>query len=94
MTTLTGQKPCRKDFLIQEVTHMIAAMVLLFMLLFSVIGAGIRLAWGATKFIFGLGLFWFCPMLFVIIVLLGGFTHMWIPILIAGLLFGRGFRRI
>ena len=49
---------------------MIAAMVLLFMLLFSVIGAGIRLAWGATKFIFGLGLFWFCPMLFVIIVLL------------------------
>ena len=73
---------------------MIAAMVFLFMLLLGVIGAGIRLAWGAAKFIFGLGLFWLCPLLFVIIVLLGGFSHMWIPILIVGLLFGRGFRRI
>lgn len=68
--------------------------VLLFMLLIGVIGAGIRLAWGATKFVFGLGLFWFCPLLFVLVILLGGFSHMWLPILIIGLLFGRVFRRV
>ena len=68
--------------------------VLLLMLLIGVIGAGIRLAWGATKFVFGLGLFWFCPLLFVLVILLGGFSHMWLPILIIGLLFGRVFRRV
>jgi hypothetical protein len=64
------------------------------MLLTGVIGFGIRMAWGATKFIFGLGLFWVCPVLFILVVLLGGFSHMWLPILIFGLLFGKGFRRI
>ena len=64
------------------------------MLLAGVISFGIRMAWGATKFIFGLGLFWVCPVLFVVIVLLGGFSHLWLPIIIFGLLFGRGFRRI
>ena len=68
--------------------------VLLLMLLIGVIGVGIRLAWGATKFVFGLGLFWFCPLLFVLVILLGGFSHMWLPILIIGLLFGRVFRRV
>ena len=63
-------------------------------LLISVICAGIRLAWGTAKFVFGLGLFWFCPILFVLVVLLGGFSHLWLPILIVGLLFGKGFRRI
>ena len=67
---------------------------LMVMLLISVIGVGIRLAWGAAKFVFALGLFWFCPLLFILIVLLGGFSHMWLPIVIIGLLFGRGFRRI
>ena len=43
--------------------------VLMAVLLASVISVGIRLAWGATKFIFGLGLFWFCPLLFVLAVL-------------------------
>ena len=63
-------------------------------LLISVICAGIRLAWGTAKFVFGLALFWFCPILFVLVVLLGGFSHLWLPILIVGLLFGKGFRRI
>ena len=54
----------------------------------------LRLAWGATKFIFGLGLFWFCPLLFVLSVLFGGFSHTWLLIVIVGLLFGGGFRRI
>ena len=68
--------------------------ILLIMLLIGVVSTGIRLAWGATKFVFGLGLFWFCPLLFVLIVLLGAFSHMWLPIVIIGLLLGRGFRRI
>ena len=63
-------------------------------LLLGVVKAGLKLAWGTTKFVFGLGLFWLCPLLFVLIVLLGGFTHMWLPIVIVGLLFGRGFRRV
>ena len=33
-------------------------------------------------------------LLFVLIVLFGGFTSMWLPIVIVGLLFGRGFRRV
>ncbi len=68
--------------------------IIMLMLLFAVVKTGLRLAWGTTKFMFGLGLFWFCPLLFVLIVLLGGFTTMWLPIVIVGLLFGRGFRRI
>ena len=40
-------------------------LILMVMLLASVISIGIRMAWGATKFFFGLGLFWFCPLLFV-----------------------------
>ena len=69
-------------------------MSLMIMLLVSVIIIGIKLAWGVTKFILGLGLFWLCPLQFILVVLLGGFTHMWLPILIVGLLFGRGFRRL
>ena len=63
------------------------------LLLFGIVKTGLRLAWGTTRFVFGLGLFWLCPLLFVLAVLLGGFAHMWLPIVIVGLLFGRGFRR-
>jgi hypothetical protein len=69
-------------------------MILMVMLLASVISIGIRLAWGATKFLFGLGLSWFCPLLFVLAVLFGGVSHTWLLIVIVGLLFGGGFRRI
>lgn len=68
-------------------------MILMMMLLYGVIKAGIRLAWGTTKFLFGLGLFWLCPLLFVLVVLLGAFSHLWLPIVIVGLLLGRGYRR-
>ena len=67
--------------------------ILMLILLFSVVKAGLKLVWGTTKFVFGLGLFWLCPLLFVLIVLLGGFTHMWLPIVILGLLLGRGYKR-
>lgn len=73
---------------------MTSMFIFMIMLLAFVIGTGIRLAWGATKFIFGLGLFWFCPLLFVLAVLFGGFSHTWLLIVIIGLLCGRGFRRI
>ena len=69
-------------------------LILMAVLFVSVISIGIRMAWGATKFIFGLGLFWFCPLLFVLAVLFGGFSHTWLLIVIVGLLFGGGFRRI
>ena len=72
----------------------LSTLIFTVMLLAVVISFWIRMAWGATKFIFGLGLFWVCPVLFVVIVLLGGFSHLWLPIIIFGLLFGRGFRRI
>ena len=72
----------------------LSILILMAVLFVSVISIGIRMAWGATKFIFGLGLFWFCPLLFVLAVLFGGFSHTWLLIVIAGLLFGGGFRRI
>ena len=58
----------------KEERTMLTLSILVFtvVLLASVISIGIRLAWGATKFIFGLGLFWFCPLLFVLAVLFGG----------------------
>ena len=80
----------------KEELNMLTLCLLIFtlMLLAGVISAGIRLAWGITKFLFGLGLFWICPVLFIVIVLFGGFSYMWLPILIIGLMFGRGFRRL
>ena len=72
---------------------MLIITVLMFLLLFGIVKTGLRLAWGTTRFIFGLGLFWLCPLLFVLAVLFGGFAHMWLPIVIVGLLSGRGFRR-
>ena len=67
--------------------------IVMLMLLAGVVNAGLRLAWGAGKFLFGLGLFCLFPLLFVLAVLLGGFSHVWLPIVILGLLLGRGYRR-
>ena len=69
------------------------SVVFLFLLLIGVIKTGIKLAWGMTKFLFGLGLFWVFPLLFIVVVLFGGFSHLWLPIIIVGLLFGRGFKK-
>ena len=63
-------------------------MIFSIMLLIGVVSAGVRLAWGVTKFVFGLSLFWLCPVLFIVIILFGGFSHLWLPILIVGLLCG------
>ena len=69
-------------------------MIFLFMLFAGVVRIGLRLALGTTKFLFGLGLFWLCPLLFVLAVFFGAFSHMWLPIVLIGLLMGRGYRRI
>ena len=72
----------------------LSILILMAVLFASVISIGIRLTWGMAKFFFGLGLFWFCPLIFVLAVLFGGFSHTWLLIVIVGLLFGSGFRRI
>ena len=76
----------------KEITDMITLVFMIMALLTGVVMAAVRFAWGTTKFLFGLGLFCVCPALFVIIVLFGGFSHLWLPIVIIGLLFGRRFR--
>ena len=68
---------------------LMGVLILTIMLLAGVISLAVRLAWGLTKFVFGLGLFFICPVLFLVAVLLGGFSTMWLPILVLGLLFGR-----
>ena len=68
-------------------------MILVVMLFFGIMSLALKLVWNLTKFALGLGLFCFCPLLFVLVVLLGGFSHLWLPILIVGLLFGGMFRR-
>ena len=68
-------------------------MILVVMLFFGIMSLALKLVWNLTKFAFGLGLFCFCPLLFVLVVLLGGFSHLWLPILIVGLLIGGMFRR-
>ena len=77
----------------QEERKPMLAIIFVVMLFFGVVSLGIRLAWNLTKFVFGLGLFWFCPVLFVLAVLFGWFSHLWLPILIVGLLFGGMLRR-
>lgn len=72
---------------------LISLFVLFIMLLVSIISLAVRMAWGVTKFVFGLGLFCVCPLLFILVVLLGGFSSMWLPIVILGVLFGGGFRK-
>lgn len=66
--------------------------MLMVMVLVGIIKLSLSLAWGLTKFIFGLGLFLICPLIFILAVLLGAFSQLWLPILIIGLIFGKGFR--
>ena len=54
-------------------------MMFLFLMLIlftGVISAGLRVAWGTAKFVFGLGLFFICPILFVLAVFLGMVSHL------------------
>ena len=73
---------------------MITLLIFMIMLLVGIVGLAIRLSWGLVKFVVGLGLFWVCPLLFVLAVMFGLFSHLWLPILIVGLLFGGMFRRV
>ena len=72
---------------------MITLMVLVMILFTWALTIGLKITWGATKFAFGLSVFLICPLLFVLMVLLGGFAHIWIPIVIIGILISGGLRR-
>ncbi len=65
--------------------------LLMLVLFIGILFIGLRLAWGLAKILFGLGLFWFCPLLFVLAVVLGLFPHTWLLILIIALICGLGF---
>ena len=62
------------------------------MILLAMIGAGLRLAWGATKLVFGLILFLICPILLVLAVL-GAMKLLWLPVLLVVLFCGRAFAK-
>ena len=68
--------------------------IILIILFFSIVKIGLKLAWNALKFVFGLGLFFFCPLLFVIAAAMGMFGSMLIPIIIMIVLFSFGFIRV
>ena len=68
-------------------------LILMLVLFVGVIRIGLGLAWGTMKLVFGLGLFWLCPLLFIAAAILGLFGPMLIPILVIGFLFGRRFAR-
>jgi len=78
---------------IKEDKYMLGAIILI-ILLFSVVKIGLKLAWSALKFVFGLGLFFFCPLLFVVAALMGTFGTMLIPIIVLIVLFTFGFIRV
>ena len=78
---------------IKEDKDMLGAIILI-ILFFSVVKIGLKLAWSALKFVFGLGLFFFCPLLFVIAAAMGIFGSMLIPIIIMIILFTFGFIRV
>ena len=75
-------------------SRIVLSIIILIILLFSVVKIGLKLAWSALKFVFGLGLFFFCPLLFVIAAAMGMFGSMLIPIIIMIVLFTFGFIRV
>ena len=72
---------------------MITLMILVMILFTWALTIGLKITWGATKLAFGLSVFLICPPLFALMVLLGGFAHIWIPIVIIGILISGGLRR-
>ena len=78
---------------IKEDKDMLGAIILI-ILFFSVLKIGLKLAWSVMKFVFGLGLFFFCPLLFIIAATMGMFGSMLIPIIIMIVLFTFGFIRV
>lgn len=71
---------------------MIFLSVLFLFILFSVIWTGIRLAWGLTKILCGIGLFVISPFLFFAVLLLGmtgiGFMPALLLVILGASLFG------
>ena len=78
---------------IKEDKDMLGAIILI-ILFFSVLKIGLKLAWSVMKFVFGLGLFFFCPLLFVLAAATGMFGSMLIPLIVLIVLFTFGFIRV
>jgi uncharacterized membrane protein YhhN len=78
---------------IKEDKDMLGAIILI-ILFFSVLKIGLKLAWSVMKFVFGLGLFFFCQLLFVLAAATGMFGSMLIPLIVLIVLFTFGFIRV
>ena len=74
-------------FLIIAIAIIIAAVFLILL----VIRLALKLAWGILKFLFSLGLFAICPILFLLLGVLGLLGSAWWVILLAAILCGIGF---
>ena len=73
---------------------MITALILLgVFLVLMVIRLALKLAWSILKFIFGLGLFALCPVLFVLLGVLGILGTGWWIVLLIALFCGIGFTK-
>ncbi|MBQ9062750.1 MAG: hypothetical protein IJ121_08035 [Eubacterium sp.] len=68
-------------------------MLLMLMIVIGVVRIGLKLAWGAVKILFGLGLFAVCPMLLIALVFLGFYSYGWLILIVLSWIFGRGFVR-
>ena len=77
----------------REVLSMILYTVFMIALFLGVVRFALRMTWGAVKFLFGLSLFFFCPLLFFAAAMLGLLGSAWLPILIVALICGSCFRR-
>ena len=69
----------------------IAAVILAVVLVIFLIRLALHLAWGLIKFLFGLGLFALCPVLFVVLGILGLLGSGWWIVALVAVLCGIGF---
>ena len=68
--------------------------LIMILLLFGLLSTGFRLAWGIVKFIFGIGLFFICPLLIILGIVFGLLLPILVPIAIIAILCGIGFSRV
>lgn len=69
----------------------LAVIILGIILTLIVIRVALKLAWGLVKLLFSLGLFALCPVLFILLVILGILGNGWWIVLLIAALCGIGF---
>lgn len=70
-----------------------ATLILGFLLVFIVVRLALKLAWGIIKILFSIGLFAFCPVLFIVLGILGLLGSGWWIIVLIAIVCGVGFGR-